>query len=90
MGVLNFREEFFRTTFRRTFFLRGGIIKVCEACVEIVTFSVEYTYFSSNFLGDSLLGVDCVAAECVDDDDLAAVDRKRTSVGKIIKLCSGW
>lgn len=87
MGFLDFKEDFFRTTFRRIFFLRGGIIKVCEACVEIITLSVEYTYFSSNFLGDSLLGVVCVIAEWVDDEDLAAADRKRVSVEKAIKLC---
>lgn len=88
VGVLNFKEEFFRTTFRRIFFLRGGIIKVCEACVEIITFSVVYTYLSSNFLGDSLMGVVSVKAEWVDDDDLAAVDRKRCSVQQnTIKLC---
>lgn len=63
VGVLDFSEEFFRTTFRRTFFLRGGIIKVCEAWVEIRTLSVVHTYFSSNFLDDSLLSVVSVDAE---------------------------
>lgn len=76
MGVLDFSEEFFRTTFRRTFFLRGGIIKVWEACVETRTLSV-YTYFSSHFLDDSLLGGISVDAEWFDDDDLVAVDRRR-------------
>lgn len=68
VGVLDFSEEFFRTTFRRTFFLRGGIIKVCEACD---------TYFSSHFFDDSLLGGISVDAEWFDDDDLVAVDRRR-------------
>lgn len=77
MGVLDLSEEFFRTTFRRTFFLRGGIIKVCEACVEIRTFSAGDTYFSSIFREDSLLRGFVVEAEWFDDDDLVAVDRKR-------------